>query len=127
MGGTYRHQACWFPSLYLWGRREEGTVGTRPFQGIGWDKPTDYALDEVKETAVAGHRFSTGWAKGQKNFFVAEFSQPVQVQPLDSGRWLVQVADATRPLMIKVGLSAVSIANARQNLQTEIPDWNFIR
>ena len=27
--------------------------------------------------------------------------------------------------MIKVGLSAVSIANARQNLQTEIPDWNF--
>ena len=95
------------------------------FQGIGWDKPTDYALDEVKETAVAGHRFSTGWAKDQKNFFVAEFSQPVQVQPLDSGRWLVQVADATRPLMIKVGLSAVSIANARQNLQTEIPDWNF--
>lgn len=95
------------------------------FQGIGWDKPTDYALDEVKETAVAGHRFSTGWAKDQKNFFVAEFSQPIQVQPLDSGRWLVQVADATRPLMIKVGLSAVSIANARQNLQTEIPDWNF--
>lgn len=24
------------------------------FQGIGWDKPTDYALDEVKETTVAG-------------------------------------------------------------------------
>ena len=95
------------------------------FQGIGWDKPTDYALDEMKTTSVAGHRFSTGWAKDQKNFFVAEFSQPVTIEPLDSGRWLVQVSDAAQPLLIKVGLSAVSIANAKENLKAEIPAWNF--
>lgn len=108
------------------------------YQGIGWDKPTDYALDEVnietvldkqvlskQTTYVAGHRFSTGWAKDQKDYFVAEFSQQVTVEPLDSGRWLVSVSDATQPLLIKVALSAVSIDNAKQNLKTEIPSWDF--
>ncbi len=95
------------------------------FQGIGWDSPTDYAVDATTATSIAGHRFSTGWAKDQKDFFVAEFSQSVNVQPLDSGRWLIRVSDATKPLLIKVGLSAVSIDNAKQNLKAEIPDWDF--
>ena len=95
------------------------------FQGIGWDSPTDYAVDETTATSIAGHRFSTGWAKNQKNFFVAEFSQPVTVEPLDSGRWMIRISDATQPILIKVGLSAVSIANAKQNLKAEIPDWDF--
>lgn len=95
------------------------------FQGIGWDSPTDYAVDETTATSIAGHRFSTGWAKNQKNFFVAEFSQPVTVEPLDSGRWMIRISDVTQPILIKVGLSAVSIANAKQNLMAEIPDWNF--
>ena len=95
------------------------------FQGIGWDSPTDYAVDETTATSIAGHRFSTGWAKNQKNFFVAEFSQPVTVEPLDSGRWMIRISDVTQPILIKVGLSAVSIANAKQNLKEEIPDWDF--
>ena len=95
------------------------------FQGIGWDSPTDYAVDETTATSIAGHRFSTGWAKNQKDFFVAEFSQPVTVEPLDSGRWMIRISDVTQPILIKVGLSAVSIANAKQNLKTEIPDWDF--
>lgn len=95
------------------------------FQGIGWDSPTDYAVDATTATSIAGHRFSTGWAKDQKDFFVAEFSQSVNVQPLDSGRWLIRVSDVTKPLLIKVGLSAVSIDNAKQNLKAEIPDWDF--
>ena len=95
------------------------------FQGIGWDSPTDYAVDETTATSIAGHRFSTGWAKNQKNFFVAEFSQPVTVEPLDSGRWMIRISDVTQPILIKVGLSAVSIANAKQNLKAEILDWDF--
>ena len=31
----------------------------------------------------------------------------------------------TKPLLIKVGLSAVSRSNALENLMTEIPDWDF--
>lgn len=95
------------------------------FQGIGWDKPIDYSLKQTSPSSVVGHRFSTGWAKDQKNYFVAEFSQPIQVAAQDSGRWLVTASDVSRPLMVKVGLSAVSIDNAKLNLQAEIPGWDF--
>lgn len=94
-------------------------------QGIGWDKPTDYDVRQESASSVVGHRYSTGWAENQKNYFVANFSQPVNVVPLDSGRWLISASDMTQPLLIKVGMSAVSIDNAKQNLQTEIPDWDF--
>lgn len=95
------------------------------FQGIGWDKPTGYDVKQTSASSVAGHRFSTGWAKDQKNYFVVEFSQPVTVEAQDSGRWLITASDMIQPLMVKVGLSAVSIDNAKQNLQAEIPGWDF--
>lgn len=94
-------------------------------QGIGWDSPTDFSVSQTSSTALAGHRYSTGWAKNQRDYFVAEFSQPIELQPLDSGRWLVSVADISQPLMIKVGLSAVSTDNAGENLRAEIPGWDF--
>ena len=58
-------------------------------------------------------------------FFSAEFSQTVSVEPLDSGRWLLTAADVSQPLMIKVGMSAVSVDNAAENLHKEIPGWDF--
>ena len=94
-------------------------------QGIGYDKPADYALDRITDTTISAHRHSTGWAKNQKVFFSAEFSQTVSVEPLDSGRWLVTAADVSQPLMIKVGMSAVSVDNAAENLHKEIPGWDF--
>lgn len=95
------------------------------YQGIAWDKPTDFTLKQTSASSVAGHRYSTGWAKDQRVYFSAEFSQPITVEPLDSGRWLIVASDMTQPLLIKVGLSAVSTDNAKENLQAEIPDWNF--
>lgn len=95
------------------------------FQGIGWDKPTDYSLKQTSPSTLVGHRYSTGWAKDQRDYFVAEFSQPVQVAAQDCGRWLVTASDMSKPLMVKVGLSAVSIDNAKLNLQAEIPGWDF--
>lgn len=94
-------------------------------QGIGYDKPADYALDRITDTTLSSHRHSTGWAKNQKVFFSMEFSQTVSVEPLDSGRWLLTAADVSQPLMIKVGMSAVSIDNAAENLHEEIPGWDF--
>ena len=35
--------------------------------------------------------------------------------------------DATKPLLVRVGISAVSVDNAKANLKAEIKDWNFDR
>ena len=94
-------------------------------QGIGWDAAKDFNVDNTTATTVAGHRFSKGWANDQKAFFFAEFSQPVTVKPLGTGRWLITAADVTKPLLVKTGLSAVSAENAKLNLEKEIPGWDF--
>ena len=94
-------------------------------QGIGWDTAKDYALTQESDTRLTGHRFSKGWANDQKVYFVADFSQSVKMEEAGKGRWVVTASDVTKPLLVKVGLSAVSVANAKENLSAEIPAWNF--
>ena len=94
-------------------------------QGIGWDAAKDYALTQESDTRLVGHRFSKGWANDQRVFFVADFSQAVKMEEAGKGRWVITAADVTKPLLVKVGLSAVSVANAKENLSAEIPAWNF--
>ena len=94
-------------------------------QGIGWDAAKDYALTQETDTRLVGHRFSKGWANDQRVFFVADFSQAVKMEEAGKGRWVITAADVTKPLLVKVGLSAVSVANAKENLSAEIPAWNF--
>ena len=94
-------------------------------QGIGWDKMTSCKFTQVSKTAIQGYRMSSGWAKQQYDYFYAEFNKPVTlVEGNDSIAYFEYDNDGT-PLVIKTGLSAVSENNAKENLQKEIPGWNF--
>ncbi|WP_019966839.1 GH92 family glycosyl hydrolase [Segatella maculosa] len=95
-------------------------------QGIGWDKMTACSMRQEGRNTVVGSRFSTGWAKDQRVYFVAEFSQPITHQTTEGDTLSVFSFEPTgQPLMVKVGISSVSIDNARKNLQQESPDWAF--
>ena len=95
-------------------------------QGIGWDKMTACSMKQEARNTVVGSRFSTGWAKDQRVYFVAEFSQPITHQTTESDTLSVFSFEPTgQPLMVKVGISSVSIDNARKNLQQESPNWAF--
>ena len=95
-------------------------------QGIGWDKMTACSMKQEGQNTVVGTRFSTGWAKDQRVFFVAEFSQPITHQVMEGDTLSVLSFEPTgQPLMVKVGISSVSIENARKNLHQESPNWNF--
>ena len=95
-------------------------------QGIGWDKMTDCSMKQEGQNTIIGTRFSKGWAKDQRVFFVAEFSQPITHQEQEGDSLSVLSFQATgQPLMVKVGISSVSIDNARKNLQQESPSWDF--
>ena len=95
-------------------------------QGIGWDKMTACSMKQEGQNIVVGTRFSTGWAKDQRVFFVAEFSQPITHQVMEGDTLSVLSFEPTgQPLMVKVGISSVSIDNARKNLHQESPNWNF--
>lgn len=97
-------------------------------QGIGWDKMTKCQLTQENPTTVSGYRLSEGWAKDQRVYFVAEFSRAVTLQEMQADSvGVFSFDDATKPLLVRVGISAVSVDNAKANLSAEIKDWNFDR
>jgi predicted alpha-1,2-mannosidase len=110
------------------------------------DEVISSSLDIVSDREVAGSRRSTGWAKDQRLFFVIRFSTsfrtapraPVSSMKPDSSVWPQPVSSthsgiramllfdpSPDPLLVKVGISAVSIEGARMNLDAELPGWNF--
>ena len=94
-------------------------------QGIGWDKMSEAGFNQIGKTAIAGHRFSEGWAKKQYDYFYAEFNKEVR---LVENRDTVAVFEFDlndTPLLVKVGMSAVSEEGAKKNLLAEIPHWDF--
>lgn len=95
-------------------------------QCIGWDKLNDGLLTQESATRLTGFRRSNGWAADRRIYFSIDFSQPVTVHRLDSmERVVVSVADNTKPLLVKVALSPVSIDKAKLNMQAELAGWDF--
>jgi len=111
-----------------------------------WDDVTDAGFEIQRDeqgrvTAIGGHRFSTGWAKNQKIFFWAEFSQPSTLfQTMENPRNDSERGAARHPIygryelaptapgdqiLVKVALSPVSVEGARANMAAELPGWDF--
>ena len=106
-----------------------------------WDKATDTGFRFSDDsTRISGWRYSTGWAKDQKVYFVAEFSKPARgIAYLHPG----EMDDSKMPriaaryarvdfdteegeqLLVKVALSPVSVEGAEANLAAELPGWDF--
>lgn len=108
-------------------------------EGIGWDQPMETFLEPLDNHTIVGYRFSKGWANDQRLYFAIEFSQPFSdVNFFDSSAALnttvahgkrikasVNYTNIYQPLKIKVGISPVSYENALNNIQVELPHWNF--
>ncbi len=94
-----------------------------------WDKTTEASIQAEGNNTLVGYRYSTGWAKDQKVFFVAEFSKPFDSFELKGednmfGR-VNFTTDSAEQIMVKVALSPVSIEGAKANLVAEMPAWDF--
>jgi predicted alpha-1,2-mannosidase len=104
------------------------------------DMVTDSWINLVNDNEIEGYRESTGWARKQSVYFVARFSKTVKKALFFSNDALVEGSsinksknikaglyfeDGDDAVLVKVGISAVSAANARKNLETEIRDWDF--
>ncbi len=92
---------------------------------------------------VSGMRRSKSWAQNQYVFFVMKFSKPIinynfwdgdslnqtiKVQGLRSNniKAFFQFDLSTdKNIYVKVALSPVSVQGAKNNLQAELPDWDF--
>jgi predicted alpha-1,2-mannosidase len=94
-----------------------------------------------KDTITGGRRVDE-WAPGRYIYFAMKFSKPFESaeivsdsKPLGGGaheakgkslKCLVHFPTANNEaILVKVGISAVSIEGARKNLEAEVPGWDF--
>ncbi|MDY0085288.1 MAG: GH92 family glycosyl hydrolase [Bacteroidales bacterium] len=106
------------------------------------------------DTLITGYRQTSGWARTRTVYFAIVLSAPLQNYghkkydnsvyngfyrkfdesenfPEIAGQkirlWLEPKLPANKELLVKVGLSSVSAKAALNNLQSEIPHWDFDR
>lgn len=96
------------------------------------DKTIETKLNIISKTKIEGMRRSDAWAKDQHIYFVAEFSKPFTEDfdfennnPLILKRHAFKFNSSDKSILIKVGISTVSIEGAKKNLNAELPHWDF--
>lgn len=108
--------------------------------GGNWDDPVMGSIKKVSDTRLEGYRYSTGWAKDQRVYFSVEFSKPMTALSFASSDDValegdsattqnlfarVDFAPTAEPILVKVALSPTGTAEARANMDAEMPEWNF--
>ena len=92
------------------------------------DKVIDSDLKFASPTRVVGWRRSTAWAKDQIVYFAIEFSQPYigGAHSFADLKTLFRFdARSGKPILVRVGISAVSTDGALRNLRAEMDHWDF--
>ena len=104
------------------------------------DRPTETYITKVNDTTFQGHRFSSGWASDQREYFTLILSKPVKDFIIYDGDkkhnsnelkgtyvkgFLEFETEKNEEIYVKMGVSTVSSENALENLIFEIPHWNF--
>ena len=103
------------------------------------DKLLAGSILQVSKNEITGERRSSSWATDQRLFFCIRTNKPMfpSVTPLpgdpppsrtpgqkSTQAFILGKSDGT-PLIVKVGISAVSVEGARRNLDAEVPGYDF--
>lgn len=107
---------------------------------VNWDNAMESMIKIVDDHTVVGYRLSKGWAKDQRIYFAARFSESFSALVGENKFVKAQVgkeyhskgmtaslsfASNTKEVMAKVGISSASVDGALKNLEVELPNWDF--
>jgi predicted alpha-1,2-mannosidase len=107
--------------------------------GVGNDV-TEAQLTIENDRTASGYRRSSGWGGDKVYYFVMEFSRPFdssgvaqhdkdvagqQTTGKETKGHFDFKTKAGEQILVRVGLSTVSVEGARNNLRAEISNWNF--
>lgn len=93
------------------------------------DDMKHYECQLADKNLITGYRYSEGFANKHYVYFAIRFSEPFELERMknETATWCMTFPQKQQPILVKVGISAVSVANAIQNLDEEIADWDFDR
>lgn len=113
-----------------------GEVARLIIQADHRDKTLESEITVVGSNCLEGIRRSEAWATDQHIYYVMEFSKPFSKnmrvgKGSNDGKPFTAYCQLNfgklngKPLLVRVGISTVSIEGARKNLQAELPNWDF--
>lgn len=123
---------------YTFPANEAGHVVIDLQAGNG-DGAKETFIKRIDDKTFGGYRFSSGWARDQRVFFVVQVQGDVTDFHVYKGDDLLEGTSAksdmakgvigfpasAKPVMLKVAISPVSIENAQANITAEMPGWDF--
>ncbi|MEN8186392.1 MAG: GH92 family glycosyl hydrolase [Bacteroidota bacterium] len=94
------------------------------------DMVLDSDINIESNTVISGFRQSKAWAENQHVYFYMEFLEPFEVKdPAGNSKneyyKILSFKDGVDELIVKVGVSAVSVAGAKANFNKEASSWDF--
>ena len=102
------------------------------------DRLLDCDIEIIGDHVFRGKRISKAWAAEQHVYFYGEFSKPFFKNKIKETP-LIELENENRKaqaafvfetkkgedILLKIGISAVSMEGAKKNLEKEIPHWDF--
>ncbi|MDO5606834.1 MAG: GH92 family glycosyl hydrolase [Capnocytophaga sp.] len=108
---------------------------------MNWDKATDTYIRVVDNHTLEGYRYSTGWAKEQRVYFVMQFSKPFKnhtlyadgvasperekIKAVDTRIALDFSTSEDEQIIVKTALSTAGIEGAYASMTAETDDFDF--
>jgi len=119
---------------------KEAHVTINLYQGIG-DEPYSSYLKQIHPYTIEGFRFSKGWSPDHKVYFTLKSNYPIEKlfvfqddAPVGAKeitgkgvKGVICFAKTPAEILLKVGISSVSCANAMNNIDKEVEGWDFAK
>ncbi|MBC9931470.1 glycoside hydrolase family 92 protein [Chitinophaga qingshengii] len=126
---------------YTFPKNEPSNIIIDLKEGIGWDAPVETFIRKVDDYTLEGYRYSKGWAVDQRVWFTIKSNVPVKQFQVFEGdnkqagislkgkevKGVISFEKSPGQVMLKVGISPVSSANALANINAEMPGWDFAK
>jgi len=112
-------------------------------ESVVTEENLDLSIQIINDHEISGYRKSSGWAADQSVYFYAIFSRPFdsygtatngeisenarKASGEDVQAYVKYKTKENEIILVKVGISGVSVEGAIKNLISEIPDWKFNR
>ena len=84
-------------------------------------------INVINDKEIQGMKRVRGWAPDRYVYFHAQFSEPFEYTMIDSAHITLSFPQSVqgKQLLAKVGISIVDFEGAKNNLLSEISDWDF--
>ena len=91
------------------------------------DRVLDAQLQVIDSLTIRGYRYSSEWANDQRVHFYLKLSHPFQELSFNNDSLIAgfEFGILDEPLQIKVAISPVDMLGAQQNMEAEVPHWDF--